>query len=713
MIKKYKISGMHCVSCATIIENALEKAGLADEAICQYANSELIIKSQKEIDDQKIIEAVEKTGYKAIPYDLLTPDTENTQSQNEEKSAFRAFLLSTVLSTPLVILMFAGMDFKYSGLISFLMATPIQFVLGFRFYKGLISNIRVGMFGMDSLIAIGTSTAYFYSLSQFIVSRNGNSQLYFETSAFLITFVLLGKWLETKARFKTSSALKGLIGLQVKTANLLKGNDLVCTPIEQLKVGDMFVVKPGEKIATDGVIVSGESYVDESAITGESMPVAKKTGDKVVGSTINQNGILTVNVEKVGSETMLAQIIKMVQEAQGSKAPIQDFADRVSAFFVPAVFLIAALTFVYWFFISGLGLSTSINYFVAVIVISCPCALGLATPTALVTGIGLGAKNGMIIKGGEAIEKSNKINTIVFDKTGVITQGKPKVSKVVPFVNISINDLLKIAASIERYSEHPLAKSIVQEAADRKIGLVNVDKFSSKPGVGVSAKIDGSTYWVGKIQAETDQLIALAKEAQTLVAVSDKDRLLGVICIKDLVKESSKDAVEKLRKTYEIYMITGDNKETAQAVAQEIGIQNVLAQVLPNEKANEVKQLQTLGKSVAMVGDGINDSPALVQADIGIAMGNGTDISIESAGIILLKNDLSDVSKALKIGKATLRKIKQNMFWALFYNMAGIPIAAGVLSSIGITLRPEIAGLAMALSSVSVVLNSLTLRRLL
>ena len=734
-VTNLSVSGMHCSSCALIIERYLKKTDGVIAASVNLPNETAVVTHDTTISPEQIIKEIEKAGYKAHLIDLANPYIDISAKADEEKSALMKLIASTLLAAPLayfmlssLLLFLPGKEFSmnYFGIASLALATPIQFILGADFYKGLFSNIRAKMFGMDSLIAIGTSTAYFYSLYLYLnfilklfpaTSLDGKApRLYFETSAFLITFVLLGKWLETKSKHKTSSAVKDLIGLQVKTANLLIDDQVIETPVEQLKLSDVFLVKPGEKVATDGIIVLGQSFMDESMITGESMPVSKQVGDRVIGATINQNGTLTVKVEKVGAETILAQIIKTVQEAQGSKAPIQDFADRVSAVFVPAVFVIAALTFTYWYFINGSGLSESLNYFIAVIVISCPCALGLATPTALVTGIGLGAKNGIIIKGGQAVEKSNKINAIVFDKTGTITQGRPQVSRVVTLSNIGEDDLLQIAGSIEKYSEHPLAACIVKETKDRLVALKEANDFQSEPGLGVSAKINGEIYYIGSQKYVESKVGAFRRPDPTVtgtqVLLANQKEVLGIIFIKDQIKESSEKAVKMLKGSYELYMITGDNKETAQTIASEVGITNVLAQILPSDKANEIKKLQNQGKKVAMVGDGINDSPALTQADIGIAMGNGTDISIESAGIILLKNDLTDVVKALAIGKATLGKIKQNMFWALFYNMAGIPIAAGVLTSIGLTLRPEIAGLAMAFSSVSVVLNSLSLKRL-
>lgn len=718
-ITTLSITGMHCSSCALIIERNLKKHKGVLAANVSLPSETVLVTHEKALTTSELIKVIERSGYKAYINNQESPDENIARRAKEERRALIKLIVSTLLSIPLLLLMMKDFGMMTNGFISLIVATPIQFILGADFYKGFVSNLRARMLGMDSLIAIGTSTAYFYSLANLIkdiLLEKENGHLYFETSAFLITFVLLGKWLENKSKYKTSSAVRELIGLRVKTVNLLSNGQILEIPLEQLKVGDLFLVKPGEKIATDGIVVSGESYVDMSMITGESMPISKKPGDEVVGATLNQSGALTVKAEKVGSETMLAQIIKIVQEAQGGKTNIQNFADRVSAVFVPAVLVLAFGTFTYWYFIANYSLADSLNFFISVIVISCPCALGLATPTALITGIGLGAKKGIIIKGGEAIEKMSKLDTLVFDKTGTITLGKPEVSKIINMEKISENDLIQVAASVERYSEHPLASCITNEAKNRNLSLIEVVEFKSEAGMGVSAKLRGTTIYVGSKQYVRDRIAqtlihtnALEKGAQIFVA--DDDGLLGIIIIKDKIKTTSVKAVETLKKSYEIYMITGDNEEIAQAISKEAGIENTLAQVLPTGKAEEIRKLQRLDKKVAMVGDGINDSPALSQADVGIAMGNGTDISIESADVILLKNDLMDVAMALHIGKATFRKIKQNMFWALVYNLAGIPIAAGVFSAFGLLLRPEFAGLAMAFSSVSVVANSLTINR--
>ncbi|MBU0650041.1 heavy metal translocating P-type ATPase, partial [Patescibacteria group bacterium] len=492
------ISGMHCSSCALIIERSLKKIEGVLNASVSISNETAVITHSNALKPEQLIKAIENAGYQAYP-------AGTSNEAGEEKLAKRRMIWSAILSAPLVLFMLT--DFRSAGIISLILATPVQFILGINFYRGFLSNIRARMFGMDSLIAIGTSTAYFYSLFLFVNNKlhffpagslNGKMpHLYFETSALLITFVLLGKWLETKSKHKTSSALKKLVGLQVKTANLLVNNQLVETPIEELTPGDIFLVKPGEKIATDGVVVDGDSFVDESMLTGESMPVAKSAGEEVVGATINQTGTLTVKVEKIGSETMLAQIIKLVQEAQGSKAPIQDFADKVASVFVPAILIIAVLTFIYWYLFNGSPLSVALNYFISVIVISCPCALGLATPTALVTGIGLGAKNGIIIKGGQVIEKANRIDTIVLDKTGTITQGRPQVVEVLPANGSKVDDLLQIAGSIEKYSEHPLATCITNETHNRGLVLKTVANFQALPGLGVSGSIEGKNYFIG------------------------------------------------------------------------------------------------------------------------------------------------------------------------------------------------------------------------
>lgn len=586
---------------------------------------------------------------------------------------------------------------------------------------------------MDSLIAIGTSTAFFYSLWQYLyyvavnnslIGINGGKipELYFETAAFLITFVILGKWLESKAKGKTSDAIKKLIGLQPKKARILRDGKTVDIPIEEVVPGDVIVVRPGEKIPVDGVIVKGESSIDESMLTGESIPAEKHVGDTVIGATINKHGSFEFKTTKVGSETALAQIIRLIEDAQNSKAPIQAFADRISAWFVPAVLIIAVLTFVVWFFILGAGITFSLMAFTSVIVIACPCALGLATPTAIMVGTGKGAEHGVLIKGGEPLQAATGLQAIVFDKTGTLTKGKPELTDVVSFGSLDEDEVLAIAASLEKLSEHPLAEAIVNYAEEESIELREVKNFKAIPGHGIQGSVDGVEYLIGNRKLMMDlpqsslqkierKMRKLEEAGKTAMLIASKSDVIGMVAVADTIKETTVEAITRLKKKgLELYMITGDNERTARAIAQMAGIDNVLAEVLPEDKAQEIKKIQERGLKVAMVGDGINDAPALAQADLGIAMGSGTDVAMEAGGIVIIKNDLRDVLTAIDLSRESMGKIKQNMFFALLYNVIGIPIAARVFVGFGLVLKPELAGLAMALSSISVVTNSLMLK---
>lgn len=737
------LSGMHCTSCAGLIERALKKVPGVQEANVNFAAEKAsIIYDESKAEEEDLITAVKKTGYGAAVYDARDTEFEKRKRQKEISSLWHKFLFSFTLSLPMLYFMF--FDFfswfpgsallkPYIGIISLPLTIPIQFLVGAAFYKGAWSALRMRTFNMDSLIAIGTSVAFFYSLVNFIlyyastgswIGLNGAKipELYFETAAFLITFVTLGKWLEVKTKGQTSDAIKKLMGLQAKTARVLRNGEASDIPIDQVVKGDVILVRPGEKIPVDGVIIKGSSAVDESMITGESLPVEKNIEDKVIGGTINKTGSFEFQATKVGAETTLSQIIRLVEDAQGSKAPIQAFADRISSKFVPAVILLAIATFLIWYFALGATLSFALMAFTAVIVIACPCALGLATPTAIMVGTGSGAENGILIKGGEPLEAACKINTIVFDKTGTITKGKPEVTDTLSFSTLDEEELITLAASLEKQSEHPLAEAIYNYAKEDSIELMNVEGFKAIPGHGVQGEIEGKQYYFGNTRLMTEilnlpiekfhrKISRLEEQGKTVMTLASKDEILGVIGVADTVKDTSREAVERLRKRgIEVYMITGDNSRTANAIAKQVGVTNVLAEVLPEDKANEVKKLQEAGKKVAMVGDGINDAPALAQANLGIAMGSGTDVAMEAGGIVIIKNDLRDVVNAIDLSKSTMGKIKQNMFFALFYNVMGIPIAARIFFGIGLVLKPELAGLAMALSSVSVVGNSLLLR---
>jgi len=736
------LSGMHCTSCALIIEKSLKKTPGVSQANVNFAAEKASVVYDESVSDtQKLIDAVKKTGYSAVLIDEKDTEFESRKRKSEIKSLFGKFIASFLLSVPMLYFMIfdflpwfpgAKLLLPYVGIISLVLSTPVQFIIGKGFYKGAWSALRMKTFNMDSLIAIGTSVAYFYSLFNFINYWAANKtltgpggekipELYFETAAFLITFVILGKWLEAQAKGRTSDAIKKLMGLQAKTARVIRNGETLDLPVDQVVHNDIIIVRPGEKVPVDGVITQGSSSVDESMITGESLPVEKHMDDTVVGGTMNKTGSFQFKATRIGAETTLAQIIRLVEEAQGSKAPIQDFADRISAYFVPAVIVIAILTFGVWFVFLGASLSFSLMAFTAVIVIACPCALGLATPTAIMVGTGKGAEYGMLIKGGQPLEAANKVNAIVFDKTGTLTKGKPEVTDVLSFRDLDEDEVVAVAASLEKQSEHPLAEAIYGYADEEGITLRDVENFKAVPGHGVKGNIKGVAYHIGNRKLMKDigldiervdrKMGRLEEQGKTVMILSNDSEILGLIAVADTVKETSREAVEKLKKLgIQVYMITGDNEKTARAIAGQVGIANVFAEVLPEDKAMHVKRLQEQGKKVAMVGDGINDAPALAQADLGIAMGSGTDVAMEAGGIVIIKNDLRDVANAIDLSKTTMDKIKQNMFFALFYNVMGIPVAARVFAGLGLVLKPELAGLAMALSSISVVANSLLLR---
>jgi Cu+-exporting ATPase len=735
------IRGMHCSSCAGLIERSIRKLPGIKQANVNFASEKATVISEPgSVTQEQVIAAVRKAGYDASPVNQQDREYECRRRAQEIRHQGMKFLVSFALSLPM--LYFMLMDFfpwvpgesflpSYVGIISLILATPVQLLIGMDFYKGFWSSLRMKTFNMDSLIAIGTTTAYVYSFVNFVLFARATGsmigldgtkipELYFETSAFLITFVVLGKWLEAKAKGRVSDAIRKLMGLQAKTARVVRNGVTQDISTDDVVEGDVILVRPGEKVPVDGTLLKGHSSVDESMLTGESIPVEKNPGDSVIGATLNKIGSFEMRAERVGQQTTLAQIIRLIEEAQGSKAPIQAFADRISAWFVPAVIGIAILTFAVWYFFFGASLSFALMAFTAVIVIACPCALGLATPTAIMVGTGKGAERGILIKGGEPLEAANKLNAIVFDKTGTLTHGKPVVTDVIG-IEEEEDEVLRIAASLERSSEHPLAEAIYSHAEEEGVDLVEVDMFTAVPGKGVRGTVEGKLYSFGNRKLMEEMGLSLSKserriakleeQGKTAMILSTNEEILGVIAVADTVKETSKEAVERLRRMgIEVYMITGDNTRTANAIAKQIGITNVLAEVLPQDKAEEVKKLQQQKKRVAMVGDGINDAPALAQADLGIAMGSGTDVAMETGGIVIIKDDLLDVITAIELAKETMSKIKQNLFFALFYNVAGIPIAARVFAFVGFVLQPELAGLAMALSSVSVVANSLLIR---
>ena len=611
-------------------------------------------------------------------------------------------------------------------MVQFLLVLPVIGV-GYRFYTVGFKALWQRSPNMDSLIAIGTTAAFIYSVYNVFQIANGNfkavESLYFETAGVIITLILLGKSLEAVSKGRTSEAIKKLMGLAPKTAFVLENGIEKEIPIDEVEIGDIIVVKPGAKIPVDGTVTEGHTAIDESMLTGESMPVDKKAGDPVYAAALNTTGAIQFRAEKIGSDTALAQIIKLVEDAQGSKAPIAQMADIVSGYFVPVVCLIALAAGITWYFGTGGDLKFALTIFISVLVIACPCALGLATPTAIMVGTGKGAENGILIKGGEALETAHKINTIVFDKTGTITEGKPTVTDVLTAEGIAVEKLLQITASAEKSSEHPLGQAIVAGAQEKGLELLKVEEFEAITGRGILAKIGGQTVLAGNRKLMDERGISLtsleeasdrlAGEGKTPMYVAVDGKPAGIVAVADVVKQSSRSAIESLHKMgIQVAMITGDNKKTAAAIAKQVGIDRVLAEVLPQDKSNEVKKLQGEGRKVAMVGDGINDAPALAQADIGIAIGSGTDVAMESADIVLMRSDLMDVPTAIDLSKKTIRNIKQNLFWAFGYNVIGIPIAAGILHLFGgPLLNPIFAAAAMSLSSVSVLTNALRLKR--
>lgn len=716
-----RLTGMTCAACAARIEKGLNDLDGVEAAVNFASEKAAISFDPVRLSVEDLIEKVETIGYKAKEAGDEY-EAESREKEKEIRSLRNTFIVSALLSLPLFMAMIAGVFridsfmFLHLPLLQLILATPVQFVIGFRFYRNGFHSLKSGSPGMDVLVAMGTSAAYLFSIyNGFFRSYEGmgGPELYFEASAIIITLVLLGRYFEAVSKGKTSEAIKKLMGLKPKTARVLRNNMEIEIPLGDVIPGDLVILKPGERVPVDGVVEKGESSVDESMITGESMPVDKTEGCEIIGGTINKNGALVFRATKVGRDTVLSQIIQVVEEAQATKAPIQRIADRVAGIFVPTVLGIAALTFLIWFFAFG-NLGMGLISTVAVLVIACPCALGLATPTAIMVGTGKGAENGILIKSGESLERAHKLDAIVLDKTGTITKGKPSVTDILPLNGVSDDELLNLAAAMESKSEHPLGEAIVTAAAGRE--LVTPSSFQALPGRGITGRISGNDMLVGtaKLMRERGVEIRqveshsrkLEEQGKTAVHVSRNGEIIGIIAVADTVKETSPEAVLRLKEMgLEVHMITGDNRRTAEAIAKSVGIDNIMAEVLPENKAAAVKTLQEKGFTVAMVGDGINDSPALVTADIGIAIGTGTDIAIESSDITLMKGELTEIPTALKLSKATMKKIKQNLFWAFFYNIIGIPIAAvGLLS-------PIIAGAAMAFSSVSVVSNSLSLKR--
>lgn len=714
--KTLLIEGMTCAACSSRVEKVLNKLeGVVKANVNLSTNKAVVEFPSGAIEDETLIDTVKKAGYKAELERERDMDREKELREKEIKSLKTSFIISAILSLPLFSAMFFHMAGKENiltnGYFQLLLATPVQFIIGYRFYKGAFNSLRGGGANMDVLVAMGTSAAYFYSLYNVIV---GVHEYYFEASAVIITLILLGKTFEAVAKGKTSEAIKKLMGLQPKTARVIKDGVEMDIPIEKVNIGDIIVVRPGERIPVDGIIIEGHSSIDESMITGESIPVDKAIGDQVIGATINKFGSFKFEAKKIGKDTVLSQIIKLVEDAQGSKAPVQRLADKISGIFVPIVVAIAVITFLTFYLIQG-NFNRGLINAVAVLVIACPCALGLATPTAIMVGTGKGAENGILIKSGEHLERTHKMETIVFDKTGTITKGEPEVTDIVTYNSMDRDELLRIAATVEKSSEHPLGQAIVKKGEEEFLEITQPESFMAIPGKGLKAVLEGREIYIGNrkliiesgmdIEGIEGELSRLEEEGKTAMIVGIDGKISGIIAVADQIKENSKKAIEELKDMgLEVYMITGDNKRTAKAIAKRVGIDNVLAEVLPENKAEVVEDIRGKGKHVGMVGDGINDAPALAAADVGFAIGTGTDVAMEAADITLMRGDLMGIVTAIRLSHRTMRTIKQNLFWAFFYNSIGIPFAA-----LGF-LNPMIAGAAMAFSSVSVVTNSLRLR---
>ncbi|PMC37910.1 heavy metal translocating P-type ATPase [Bacillus sp. UMB0899] len=727
---EFDITGMTCAACANRIEKRLNKLEGVDQATVNFALETVRVEynpDQVSISDMK--EAIKKLGYSLEQKQEKEGEQVDHRQKEIEKQQGK-FLFSVILSFPLLWAMVSHFEFTrfiwlpdmfMNPWVQLALATPVQFIVGRQFYVGAYKALRNKSANMDVLVALGTSAAYFYSLYLSIMSIGSNEhmvELYYETSAVLITLIILGKLFEAKAKGRSSEAIKKLMGLQAKNATVMRNGQEMIIPIEDVLEGDIVYVKPGEKVPVDGEIVEGQSALDESMLTGESIPVDKKGGDHVIGSTINKNGFLKIKATKVGKDTALAQIIKVVEEAQGSKAPIQRLADVISGIFVPIVVGIAIVTFLIWYFAVSPGdFAEALEKFIAVLVIACPCALGLATPTSIMAGSGRAAEFGILFKGGEHLETTHQLDTVILDKTGTVTNGKPSLTDVILAEGIDETEFLTLVGTSERNSEHPLAEAIVEGIKEKDITLGSADTFEAIPGFGIKAAVQGKELVIGTrklmakhnidVQNELVKMENLEKQGKTAMLVAIDGHYAGIVAVADTIKDTSKEAISRLHSMgLDVVMITGDNTKTAQAIAEQVGIKNVIAEVLPEGKAEEVKKLQQAGKKVAMVGDGINDAPALATADIGMAIGTGTDVAMEAADITLIRGDLTSIADAIYMSKKTITNIKQNLFWALAYNSLGVPIAA-----LGF-LAPWLAGAAMAFSSVSVVINALRLQRI-
>src|SRR3989338_334254 len=773
-----KVKKMHCASCSVLIDKLLGKQpGIISIKTSYGAEKTAIEFDESKISLEKIDELINKLGY-----DLIRPNEQGFSAEEEEKKeelaileAKRRVIAAFILAAPIIVyymlihmfnLKHVHELFDFLGVVNppfkvdlnyiyWILSTPIQFIIAWPFYRNSFTAMRVGAANMDVLVVLGTSAAYFYSMFGFLFFNIYHP--FWESSAALLFFILLGRYFEAVAKGRASEAIKELLKLEAKEAHVIRDGKEVTVPLDQLAQGDVIVVRPGEKIPVDGIIIEGETHIDEKVVTGESFPIKRVVGDQVIGATVNQEGLFRFKATKVGKETLLYQIVAMVEEAQARKAPIQDLVDKVSESFVPAVVVLSVLTFVGWYFFAALPFRAGLIRMIAVLVISCPCAMGLATPTALIVGIGRAAKFGIILKGGEALEKAYRINAIAFDKTGTLTVGKPVVTDLISLGGFDAKEAIKLAAAVEVGSEHPLARAVIEKGKVEIGELPEVKEFKAVAGFGVRGNVSGSAVALGNdgfmknlginVAEHSATFEKLQNEAKTVVFLAMNQngawKPIAIIAMADTLKPFAKEAIAALKKMgKEVVMITGDNAKTAEAIAREVGIDRVLAKVLPSQKVEVVKKLQAEGRTVAMVGDGINDSPALAQSNIGIAMGSGTDVAMQTGEVILIKDDLRDVVTAIQLSGKTIKKVWQNLFWAFIYNILAIPIAGGIhllitQASFGIpapwvldvtkslgsafgqiffnfsqaTLRPEIAGFAMAFSSVSVVTNSLLLRR--
>lgn len=733
--QKFKITGMTCAACSSAVERVTRKMeGVAESSVNLTTTLMTITYDETKVTPEAIIKKVDRAGFGAQLY--VEEDKRNSEDNDIKKAKIR-LICNVILAIPLLYICLghmlpislpirAFMDMHKAPFMFALVQmilTIIVLINGRKFYIVGFKSLFKGHPNMDSLVAIGTGSAFVYSFIMTLSIPNNPQcvhNLYYESAAVVVTLVMLGKYMESRSKNKTSEAIRKLMELAPDTAIVIRDGEQVEIPVKQVTLGEMILIKPGSRIPLDGVVVEGSTSIDESMLTGESIPVEKMAGDEVIGGSVNYQGAITVKVTRVGADTTLAKIVKMMEDAQGKKAPISKLADTVAGYFVPTVMVIAVVAAILWALV-GKDIAFVLTIFVSVLVIACPCALGLATPTAIMVGTGLGASHGILIKSGEALEISHKVNAVVLDKTGTITEGKPTVTSII-CNSISEEELICFAASCEQVSEHPLGQAIVNYAKEKGIQLHQVSNFKSITGQGIEAVIDGVTYYIGNKKLCHEQQIDfteyeqkafdIAHKGQTPMFVGCAGKALGIVGVADIMKESSSKAIQKIKELgITVYMLTGDNRLTAEYIGEKAGVDHVISEVLPNDKASVVEQLQTEGKCVMMVGDGINDAPALVQADVGAAIGSGSDIALESGDIVLMKSDLRDVYKAIKLSKATIKNIKQNLFWAFFYNACGIPLAAGILYAInGMLLSPVVGGFAMSLSSVCVVSNALRLR---